>query len=62
MIEPDYPFGCPYCAAGNSVRLDVSGGSDQSFVQDCTICCRPIQITVQFEKDQIAEFSAEQLD
>lgn len=62
MIEEDYDFICPYCTAENSVSLDLSGGIKQSFVQDCTVCCKPIQITVQFENDEVSDFSAEPLD
>jgi hypothetical protein len=37
---------CPYC--GESVELDIdeSGGSNQSYVEDCPVCCRPWQVTV----------------
>ncbi len=62
MIEEDYDFTCPYCISENSVVLDLSGGIKQSFVQDCAVCCKPIQITVQFENDEISDFSAEPLD
>ena len=59
MIEQDYDFDCPYCGVENSVRLDVTGGSRQTFVQDCVTCCQPIQISVKFEKDELVELSAE---
>jgi len=62
MIEQDYNFDCPYCGVENSVRLDVTGGNKQSFVQDCVICCQPIQITVQFENDELIDFSVERED
>ena len=62
MIEEDYEFECPYCCESNSVRLEASGGSKQSFVQDCTVCCKPIQIKVRFQDDEVVEFSAESQD
>jgi transcription elongation factor Elf1 len=62
MIEEDYDFVCPYCGAENSVRLDATSGSKQSFVQDCTTCCKPIQISVQFENGELVDFSAEGQD
>lgn len=59
MIERDYDFQCPYCGVDLSVRLDRTGGKSQQFVQDCETCCRPIQITVEFENGEVSSFSAE---
>ena len=62
MIEEDYPFSCPYCGEELSVRLDASGGRKQSFIQDCEVCCKPIQITVKFENGEVSDFSAQASD
>ena len=62
MIEQDNDFECPYCGAENSVRLDVTGGRKQSFVQDCATCCKPIEISIQFENGELADFSADRMD
>lgn len=59
MLDPDYSFSCPHCGAGLTIVLDRSGGSRQRFVQDCETCCKPIQIEVRFEGEEISEFSAE---
>ena len=59
MIEQDYPFECPYCGVELSVRLDLSGGRRQQFVQDCETCCKPIHIQVEFEGEEVLSFSAE---
>ncbi len=59
MMEEDYDLGCPYCGEGLSIRLDPSGGAKQKFVQDCEICCQPIQIEVHFKNGEVAFFSAE---
>lgn len=34
-------FQCPYCGEVQSTDVDSSGG-DQSYWQDCQICCSPI--------------------
>ena len=34
---------CPYCGEAIEILLDLSGGS-QSYIEDCQVCCRPIQI------------------
>lgn len=33
---------CPYCGERFDSALDWSGGS-QDYVEDCAVCCRPIQ-------------------
>lgn len=58
MIEQDHSFTCPHCGVELSVRLDTSGGQKQEFVQDCEICCRPIQFEVRFEGNEVTHFSA----
>jgi hypothetical protein len=36
---------CPYC--GESIEVDVERLEEaQSFIEDCTVCCRPVQYTV----------------
>ncbi len=62
MIEQDHNFSCPHCGVELSVRLDLSTGRKQQFVQDCEVCCRPIQIQVEFEGEDIASFSADPSD
>ncbi len=33
---------CPYC--GETIEIDVEPLEEtQSFIEDCTVCCRPIQ-------------------
>lgn len=58
MIESDYAFSCPHCGVELTVRLDSSGGRKQQFIQDCEVCCRPIQIEVRFEGEEVADFTA----
>jgi transcription elongation factor Elf1 len=40
---------CPYCAEATEIVLDLSAG-DQSYVEDCQVCCQPMQVS--FETDQ----------
>ena len=35
---------CPYCGEVFSTTVDCSAG-DQSYVEDCHICCQPIDFT-----------------
>jgi transcription elongation factor Elf1 len=59
MLEEDYSFSCPYCGESLSVRVEAGGGKKQAFIQDCEVCCKPIQIRVQFEGGEVTDFSAE---
>jgi len=36
---------CPYCGESFTATIDVSAGSQQ-YVEDCYVCCRPIQFHV----------------
>jgi hypothetical protein len=33
---------CPYCGEPFETAVDSSGGS-QDYIEDCTVCCRPIE-------------------
>jgi len=41
---------CPHCGESISVLLDLSAGS-QSYVEDCQVCCRPIDISFEVDDD-----------
>lgn len=43
-LEADRMIRCPHCAQSYEVRLDLSGGRSRSLIEDCAICCRPLQI------------------
>ena len=34
-------FLCVYCAQANEVPIDADGLAEQSYVEDCQVCCRP---------------------
>jgi transposase-like protein len=50
MIEL-VPLNCPYCGEDVELDVDESGGSRQSFVQDCPVCCRPWQVDVRLDPE-----------
>jgi hypothetical protein len=41
---------CPYCGERFNSSVDCSTGS-QSYVEDCAICCRPIEVHVRIADD-----------
>ena len=46
-------YSCAFCGEDNDVFVDPSGGSHQTFTEDCTVCCRPNLITLAFEGDDV---------
>ncbi len=53
-------FQCPYCWEEISMLLEPSN-QVQQYVEDCEVCCRPIQIQYFFE-EELQSFSAQSLD
>lgn len=49
-------FQCPFCWESISVLLDPSV-SHQRYVEDCEICCNPMEIDVTFEEGELMDFS-----
>lgn len=54
-------FTCPYCWENISMLLDNSI-SKQSYIEDCEVCCNPIQISVQFENTELSVFQADSIE
>jgi len=54
-------FQCPYCWQSISVLLDPSVAR-QTFVEDCEVCCQPIEITVIFEANELTGFEANSIE
>jgi len=46
---------CPYCGESFETAVDVSGG-DQDYIEDCYVCCRPINL--QLHTDINGEFES----
>ncbi len=36
---------CPYCGEGIELLVDTSI-AEQSYIEDCEVCCRPINVAV----------------
>ncbi len=49
MIE-ETRIECPYCGETFDTTIDGSAGN-QSYIEDCQICCRPIEISIQIDAD-----------
>jgi hypothetical protein len=61
-LAPVVELGCPYCAEVLALQLDLSAG-DQSYVEDCQVCCQPMVIAVTVdEAGALREVSARRGD
>jgi len=49
-------FQCPYCWEQISMILDTS--TSETYIEDCEICCNPIQISTYFENGELIAFEA----
>ncbi|WP_407556204.1 CPXCG motif-containing cysteine-rich protein [Winogradskyella sp. 4-2091] len=44
----EYFFQCPYCWEQISMLIDRSQ-SRQKYIEDCEVCCNPIQLSIVIE-------------
>ena len=54
-------FTCPYCWQTISVVLDLSV-PEQTYVEDCEVCCQPIEVSYAIEEEAVVEFEARVLE
>ncbi|WP_189359400.1 CPXCG motif-containing cysteine-rich protein [Algibacter mikhailovii] len=59
MIE--HFFTCPYCWEEISMLIDNSQ-SRQNYIEDCEVCCNPIQVVLQFENTELVHFQADSIE
>jgi hypothetical protein len=48
---------CPYCGETYPTMVDTSQGSHET-IEDCAVCCRPIQLTVECEPGEVFSVDA----
>ncbi len=58
MYPIEHPFTCPFCWQTITMILEPTD-EVQTYVEDCEVCCRPIQITYHTDGETVADFSAE---
>ena len=44
---------CPYCGEPIELMVDASAGSS-SYIEDCQVCCRPMQVDVEVDGGQVS--------
>jgi len=54
-------FQCPYCWEEISMLIDTSV-REQKYIEDCEVCCNPIELIVQSEDGIITGFDAQNIE
>jgi hypothetical protein len=60
-MEIEHFFICPYCWQNISMVLDLSI-EEQTYIEDCEVCCRPIQIKYTTENEELGNFEANDIE
>lgn len=42
-------FQCAGCGEWNETQVDSTGGSRQSYIEDCQVCCKPNLLDVRWD-------------
>jgi transcription elongation factor Elf1 len=57
VSDMEHQFQCPYCGEEISMVLDLSVRR-QSYVEDCEVCCKPVQIRYTAQDGELVSFDA----
>ena len=58
---PSADIACPYCGEIITLFVDDSAG-EQDYVEDCQVCCRPIEIRVEPDGEGVPAVSVRRQD
>lgn len=56
--EVEHAYVCPHCWEKSTLLVDVSATGEQNFIQDCDVCCNPIEFTALVDNGEIRSFAA----
>jgi hypothetical protein len=59
-VQSEAEVSCPYCGESVSIELDVAGGASQEYVQDCSVCCQPWRVQVEYDDAGVAQVTVEE--
>jgi transcription elongation factor Elf1 len=54
-------FNCPYCWQNQLKMVDPSI-EKQNFIEDCEVCCNPIDFHIKVENNEVVLFNSEKID
>lgn len=59
--EQEFFFQCPYCFSRVSMVFELYYGK-QNYIEDCEVCCNPIEISYSSDGETVIDFSASKLE
>ncbi len=59
MIE--HYFDCPHCWE-NQLKMIDPYVSDQSFIEDCEVCCNPLEFKLEIHDNNLISFSVNSIE
>ena len=54
-------FQCPHCWEEISMLLD-SSIQKQTYIEDCEVCCNPIEVSSEFHEHELITFESQSLE
>jgi len=59
MSEPveEIIVDCPSCGEHMALDVDTTAGAEQSYFEDCAVCCRPMEVFVRCEPGRVHSIS-----
>ncbi|WP_405412813.1 CPXCG motif-containing cysteine-rich protein [Maribacter sp. Asnod1-A12] len=57
----EHYFQCPYCWEEVSMLLDPSI-VNQTYVEDCEVCCNPIEVAPHFQDNELVGFNVQSIE
>jgi hypothetical protein len=56
MVQTE--IACPHCGESFPLQIDTSL-PEQSIVEDCNVCCRPVALTIRCRPGEIVDLRSE---
>lgn len=53
FMQTTAEYTCAFCGESNSTFIDFSAGLEQSYIEDCQVCCRPNILYVRIDEDTL---------
>ncbi|MDH4022121.1 MAG: CPXCG motif-containing cysteine-rich protein [Gammaproteobacteria bacterium] len=58
MLQDTVSVTCPHCWESITLQIDLSAG-DQSYVEDCSVCCAPILVNYTVKDGELTDISVD---
>ncbi len=52
-MQTSADYTCAFCGETNTTFVDFSGGNQQSYVEDCQVCCRPNVLFISIDEETL---------